>query len=72
VSRRANPEAIHVARRMAVRSRLTGEGMAVELAERWCDAWEAEASRQGFARNADYWQSGAAWIAEQRAARRKP
>jgi hypothetical protein len=43
--RRADPERIHQARRIAVRNGLTDYGMSLEDAERWCDAWEAEAER---------------------------
>jgi hypothetical protein len=70
--RRRHPDRIHIARRIAVRNTLTGEGMAQELAERWCDAWEAEADRKGLERNADYWNLGRVWIAVERTARRTP
>jgi hypothetical protein len=39
-------------------------------AERWLRAWEAEAATRGLPRDGDYWQTGAMWIAEARAARR--
>ena len=52
--RRSDPERIHEARRDAVRNTLTGAGMTVETAERWCDAWDAEATRRGLERDRDY------------------
>ena len=72
MSRRADPERIHQARRDAVRNTLAGTGMGVEAAERWCDAWEAEADRRGLARDRDYWSVGSDWIEAERAARRSP
>ena len=69
MTRRPDPERIHIARRMAVRSRLAGEGIALELAERWCDAWEAE--RQGLERGSpDFWRHGTKWVASERSARK--
>jgi hypothetical protein len=72
MARRSDPERIHLARRTTVRNGLTDFGMRLEDAERWCDAWEAEAARRGITRSADYWTVGDAWIAEERAARRRP
>ena len=57
--------------RIAVRNSLTGSGMALEDAERWCDEWEVEAAMRDVPRDRDYWTVGSAWIAEQRAARRR-
>ena len=70
MSRRADPERIFQARRDAIRNTLTGSGMPLEIAERWCDAWELEAAGRGLAKDADYWQDGQEWIAAERAARR--
>lgn len=70
MSRRADPERIYQARRAAVRNTLTGSGMDLETAERWCDAWELEAAGLGLPKDGEYWRAGAAWIAEERAARR--
>jgi hypothetical protein len=70
VSRRADPERILAARRIATRNNLTDSGMALEMAERWCDAWELEATGHGLPRDRDYWQAGQEWIAAERAARR--
>ena len=41
-------------------------------ADLWCDAWEAEADRQGLARNSDYWDAGKLWIDAQCTARKRP
>jgi hypothetical protein len=72
MARHANPERIHQARRVATRNRLTAYGMSVEDAERWCAAWEIQATMLELPRDRDYWTLGAAWIAEERARRRKP
>ena len=72
MSRHPDPERIHQARRDAVRNTLADTGMPLEKAERWCDAWEAEAERRGLPRGRDYWIVGAAWIEAERAARRSP
>ena len=50
MSRRADPERIFQARRDAIRNTLTGSGMPLETAERWCDAWELEATGRGLPR----------------------
>jgi len=70
--RRLNPGRIHLARRAAIRNGLTDTGMALDLAERWCDAWEAEAERQSLERTPDYWRQGRAWIEAERADRKLP
>jgi len=44
MTRHADPERIHQARRAATRNGLTDHGMSLEDAERWCDAWETEAA----------------------------
>ena len=51
MSRRADPERIFQARRDAIRTTLTGSGMSLETAERWCDAWEIEAAGRGLPRD---------------------
>lgn len=68
--RRADPQRIHEARRAAVRNNLVGSGMSLETAERFCDAWELEATGRGLPRDREYWEVGEAWIAAERAARR--
>ena len=70
MSRRSTPERIFQARRDAIRNTLTGSGIDLETAERWCDAWEIEAAGRGMPKDGDYWTAGAEWIAAERAARR--
>jgi len=70
MTRHADPERIHQARRAATRNGLTDHGMPLEEAERWCDAWEAESERLDLPKDKNYWTVGSAWIAEERAARR--
>jgi hypothetical protein len=70
MSRRSTPERIFQARRDAIRNTLTGSGMPLETAERWCDAWELEAAGRGLPRDGAYWIEGGKWIAAVRAARR--
>ena len=70
MSRRSTPERIVQARRDAIRNTLTGSGMSLEAAERYCGAWEIDAAGRGLPRAADYWQLGSEWIAAERAARR--
>ena len=70
MARRADPGRIFQARRDAIRNALTGSGMPLETAERWCDAWEIEAAGRGLPKDGTYWQAGAEWIAAERAARR--
>ena len=71
MARHADPERILIAWRIAVRNSLTGSGMSLEDAERWCDEWEVEAAMRDVPRDRDYWTVGSVWIAEQRAARRR-
>lgn len=66
-TRRADPKRIHQAPRIAVRNSLTDYSMSLQDAERWCDAWEDEASIRKLPCDANYWTVGDAWIAEQRA-----
>ena len=72
MTRRADPERIHQARRAAIRNILISGGKDPEIAERWCDAWEAEAVLQGVDRGRDYWDAGKHWIDAQCAARKRP
>jgi len=69
-ARRADPERIDQARRVATRNGLTDYGMPKEEAERWCDAWELEAAGRGLQKDAVYWELGEEWIAAERRARR--
>jgi hypothetical protein len=73
MSRRSTPERIFTARRMAIRNVLTDEGMPLETAEAWCDAWELEADTLDLDRtSSEYWTLGSAWIHEQRIRRKQP
>jgi hypothetical protein len=72
VSRRSTPERIDQARYAATRARLIGEGVTEETADAWIAAWSEQASRDGMERGATYWDAGWAWIAEQRAQRKRP
>jgi hypothetical protein len=66
-------ETTHQARRAAIRSQLlTGGRMGPDVAERWCDAWEAEAALRGLARDSDYWDAGKLWIDRQCAINKRP
>jgi hypothetical protein len=59
--------------RSAIRERLlASRGLEPEMADLWCTAWEAEAKRQGRARDGDYWDAGTLWIDAQCAARKRP
>jgi hypothetical protein len=73
MARRADPERIFTARRMAIRNILTDEGMPPELAETWCHAWEVHGEELGLDRlTSEYWTLGSAWIHEQRQRRKQP
>jgi hypothetical protein len=70
---RHGDERIHQARRDAIRNRLIGNtGLDRDIAERWCDAWEAVAALRGLAQGDDYWEVGKLWIDAQCAARKRP
>jgi hypothetical protein len=72
MARRADPERIYQAGRMAIRNRLLSDGLSPESTEFWLTAWELEAATRQMATTGDFWTVGDAWIAEQRAARRRP
>ena len=73
MARRADPERIFTARRMAVRNALASEGMSVETAEAWLDEWQSEGGRLELDRmGSEYWTLGLAWVHEQRRTRRMP
>ena len=63
---------IDQARRAAIRNRLISTGKEPDVAERWCDAWEAEAALRELRRDGDYWKAGKLWIDAQCAARKRP
>ena len=56
----------------AVKERLMDEGVPADLAQRWCDAWEVEAARQGLPQDSRYWSLGTHWIWTERTARPEP
>ena len=70
MTRGADPQRIHEARRAAVRYGLMDTGMDEATADRWCDAWKIEAAVRGLPRDERYWQAGSEWIAGEQAARR--
>ena len=73
MARRPDPKRIFTARRMAIGNILTDEGMPLEMAEAWCDAWELEADSLDLDRtSSEYWALGSAWIHEQRMRRKLP
>ena len=72
MSRRADPDRLHQARRAGTLRRLEVTGISVELAERWVAAWEREAEIRDLPRDGAYWDAGWTWIAEQRSARKVP
>lgn len=43
-----------------------------DIAERWCDAWEAEAALRDLKRDGDYWEAGKLWIDADCTARKQP
>jgi hypothetical protein len=43
-----------------------------DVAERWCNAWEAEAALRDLKHDSDYWEAGKLWIDAQCAARKQP
>jgi len=57
---------IERARNTAVRSIARDLAIDREEAERWCDAWERFAQRQGVPRSAYFWDSARGWIDAQR------
>jgi len=72
VTRRAYPDRNHLERRDAIRARLISLGKDPDVAERRCDAWEAEAALRDLKRDGDYSDAGKLCIDAQCAARRRP
>lgn len=58
--------------RAGVCSRLIGAGLPADLAEQWLVAWEARAEPKVVERAGEFWDSGYAWIINERATRRVP
>lgn len=48
--------------RLTARARLLALQVPPFAITRWCDAWEAEAARQGLEPSAEYWNDGILWI----------
>ena len=65
-------ERIREVGRTRCRDALIGRGQSVDLAERWCDAWEREAELRGWQPTGEFWDTGLLWIDAQTAARRSP
>jgi hypothetical protein len=61
-----------LARRAAIRDALIVGGQDPSVADRWCDAWDAEAAMRGVEDADDYWDAGKRWIDAQCAARKQP
>jgi truncated hemoglobin YjbI len=60
------------AKRAGAKARLTGDGMSVELAERWLAAWEASSNMDAEQHSSDFWERAWAWASSAAAARQKP
>lgn len=63
-------ERIFQARRAGCRNALMGGGVSPDEADRWCDAWEIEATRQGIGGSGEFWEDGRRWIDTQRIVRK--
>ena len=70
MARSSDPVRIFQALRAAVRYSFMDTGMDEATANRWCDAWELEATGLGLQRDVAHWDAGEEWIASERAARR--
>jgi hypothetical protein len=68
MTRHADPEGIDKACGAALRNRLLSD----ETTEQWLTWWEIEAAMRGIPMTGDFWTVADAWIAEERAARRRP
>ena len=65
-------ERLNLVRRAECRDHVMRFGQSAEQAERWLEAWEAEADLRGWQRTAEFWDHGRLWIDAQIAARRSP
>lgn len=72
MTRRADPARIDAARHAATRQRLIGQRVTEATADAWIAAWEAQAGRDGIARDGRYWERGWDWINAERQRRSKP
>ncbi|GAC1673861.1 MAG: hypothetical protein NVS9B8_16480 [Candidatus Limnocylindrales bacterium] len=61
MSRQADPERIHAARRAAALARLIGEAELPERAEARIVAWERAAAAEGRAHDRAYWEAFERW-----------
>jgi hypothetical protein len=61
MSRRADPELIHVARRAATVQRLVGEGQLRDRVEALVARWEAIAAAEGRPHDRAFWEAFEAW-----------
>ncbi|MEO5885569.1 MAG: hypothetical protein ABIQ58_08660 [Candidatus Limnocylindrales bacterium] len=58
-------EQLAAALRTVTQARLLGLGIPAFAIGRWCDAWDAEATRRGLEVGAPYWEDGIRWILSQ-------
>ncbi len=72
MSRRPDPKRIDDARKAALVSRLSGDGIADEQVSRWLEAWAGVADRTSVARDREFWTRGWEWISAEREAGRRP
>jgi len=63
---------METALRMLTRARLVSMHVPAYAVGRWCDAWEAEATRRGLEPSADSWEDGIRWIVAKVAAGEQP
>lgn len=63
MTRRADSERIHQARRAATVERLVGEAQPRDLVEALIARWEALAAAEGRPRDRDYWEAFEGWRA---------
>ncbi len=72
MSRDTDPRIV-IARRTALLHRLDDEGVPLELANSWIDAWGASVSSRGLdPGGAAYWVAAHSWITTQRGKGREP
>lgn len=63
---------IFQARRSGCRTVLMGGGVPADEADRWCDAWETEATKRGIGGSGTFWDDGRRWIDQQRLVKKAP
>jgi hypothetical protein len=67
-----DPPRVETALRMLTKARLSSLRVPPFAVGRWCDAWEAEATRRGLESSAETWEDGIRWILEKVAAGEQP